>query len=121
MSHLNCSCTDLEHSQNCSDYDWKKWFNENIRLDGIIGPYYEFNDIREGIFSLDTNQYSLPAGWIQEQTKFNIIGESDSCFITHIINSEFSFWKGSKKCTLTFRHPVGIHKSRLVQWINTLF
>ena len=116
-----CNCQDEEHYQTCADFDWQKWYDDNILPNGIIGPYEQWAHSKLGIFNIDSNKYDISRGWLQVKEKHLIIGETDCSYVTKLVNSELRFWKSDVVHSVTYISPIGIHKSRLVSWINLLF
>jgi len=82
--------------------------------------YRAFDCPRRGIFSVmkNPNQYTLPGGWLHEDVEYTIIGETDDSYVTKIINSGHGEWVGDIVVEKKYRLPIGLHKTRFIQWIN---
>jgi hypothetical protein len=66
----------------------------------------------------------LPGGWKQKHEAYTIIGETDLHFIYRLQESGHGEWVGDKVIQHQYILPIGIHKSRLVKWMDqqlTLF
>lgn len=74
----------------------------------ILYNYTSYNTPRNGLFSITTDEYRLPEGWVCKQEKRRIIGEADGMYVERLIVS-------SGEDTV----PVGLHTSRLLRWCET--
>ena len=59
---------------------------------------------RDGIFNVDTNVYDVQVGWVHQQVQYRILAEDD-----------LLYFHGKNEHGI----ELGIHKSRLVQWLPT--
>jgi hypothetical protein len=83
----------------------------------VLYDYKQFSTPKKGLFRIDINKYDIKrGGWLQKEVEHTIIGETDDSFITHLKPSEEGEWVGNKVVKHKFILPLGIHKSRLVQW-----
>lgn len=82
--------------------------------------YKEYATPRRAIFSVEkaNGRYILGSGYEQELVEETIIGEDSTAFVTKIIESSHGRWIGNKVVSKTYLLPVGIHKTRLVQWLD---
>ena len=60
-------------------------------------------------------QMNTRAGWVQKEEVFTIIGECDHTFVYQLQPSAGNDLSSEK---IKYILPIGIHKSRLVQWIS---
>jgi hypothetical protein len=84
-----------------------------------IKNYQSFEFKKRGIFEICTGIYELPIGWIQKHEEREIIGETDLLYVTHLLKSSHGEWVGNKVIQHQYVLPIGIHKSRLVEWVNS--
>lgn len=77
---------------------------------GILYNYKPYEQLRKGIFSVETGEYKLPVGWVGMEKEFLIIGETDETYVTQLIEPE------KEESDIV---PIGLHKSRLIQWKET--
>ncbi|MEO7176734.1 MAG: hypothetical protein ABIV51_12510 [Saprospiraceae bacterium] len=78
--------------------------------------YKPYPSPKIGIFSVDTNKYQFPEGWVQRHERAVIIGEDDSCFVHRLKKSGHGEWVGEKVIKYKYILPIGYHKTRLVRW-----
>jgi len=45
-----------------------------------------------------------------------IIGETDDCYVTRILDSSYDEWVGDSKRRVTGKICLGYHKTRLIKW-----
>jgi hypothetical protein len=73
---------------------------------------YDFNPYRyprKGLFSVSKSHYTA-------QEVSIIIGETDDTYVTRLKESKQGYWEGDKVVQERFVLPIGIHKTRLIQW-----
>jgi hypothetical protein len=80
--------------------------------------FKKYKTPRFGIFYIDTNTYKAPMGWIQEETKYKIVGETDDCYVYRLQASGYGEWVGDVVIQKQFILPIGIHKSRFIRWTS---
>lgn len=83
--------------------------------------YKHYKHPKRGVFSLEkpNGKYVLPGGWESELKEVVIIGEDDNCYVYELRESEQGYWVGEKVVNRKFVLPIGVHKSRLLNWIGT--
>lgn len=80
-----------------------------------------YDQARIGLFSIDTNKYKLPVGWIQEQKAYTIIGEYYHWYAERIYVTETGYWDSDGvRFSIVHTTFIGIHKSRLIRWLFEL-
>lgn len=86
----------------------------------ILYNYKPYNLPKNGLFSVmkDNAKYSLKSGCETENIQIKIIGETNNEFVYELKQSEQGYWIGDKVVTEKYILPMGIHKTRLVQWLN---
>jgi hypothetical protein len=55
-------------------------------------------------------------GWAQVPVSAIIIGETDDCYVTRILDYYYDEWVGDLKETVTGKICLGYHKTRLIKW-----
>lgn len=85
----------------------------------ILYNYVPYEQAKKGVFSITTDEYKLPGGWVLKEEERIIIGETDDCFVEKLLESGHGEWIGDKVVQLNYTLPVGIHKSRFVKWLPT--
>ena len=75
----------------------------------ILYNFIPFEYPRKGLFSVSKSHYTA-------QEVSIIIGEADDTYVTRLQESEQGHWEGDKVVKERFILPVGIHKTRLIQW-----
>ena len=80
--------------------------------------FKKYNTPRKGFFRVPDpdNIYFLPGGWKQKIQEFTIIGEDNEIYITEIRTCKWGEWINEKLVKRTYKIPVGVHKTRLIQW-----
>jgi hypothetical protein len=81
--------------------------------------YRPYPGKRIGIFSVEKepSEYTLPGGWVREEKKIEIIGETDDTYVDKLQELNYGEWFGDKLIQQEFLIPLGVHKSRLIKWI----
>lgn len=79
----------------------------------ILYNYKPYDIPKIGLFSIHKGTWG-ENGWIDEEKERNIIGETDDCFITRLIQSDISEYGEDTHLVLL---PIGIHKSRFIRWV----
>jgi len=85
----------------------------------ILYNYRPFNSPTEGEFRITTDVYKFPDGWLCKNKKYLIIGETDDTYVYKLLPSSYGEWIVDKVIRKEYIMPLGIHKSRLVKWIET--
>lgn len=85
----------------------------------ILYNFKRYAATRQGLFSIHNpspvhTEHGKCELLIEQHT---IIGETDNCFIYELQESEGE-WVGDKVIKNRFMLPLGIHKSRLVEWTS---
>jgi hypothetical protein len=84
---------------------------------GSLYGFIKYDLPKFGVFNIDTNEYKLPGGWIQKETEFKIIGETEDTFVTRLQEGGHGEWVGDVVIEEKYVLPIGIHKTRFVRWI----
>jgi len=84
----------------------------------VLYNYKAYPHPRKAIFSIDTNVYGRN-GWVHKDEEHTIIGEDFDCYVTKLLSSGHGEWVGEEVIQRTYILPIGIHKSRLVKWVDT--
>ncbi|MEO8933129.1 MAG: hypothetical protein ABI295_02390 [Xanthomarina sp.] len=61
--------------------------------------------------------FSVSAGHGKIEEYFDIIGENDHLYITHIDELVTPMWDDLGRYETWVSYPTGIHKSRLIKWV----
>jgi hypothetical protein len=77
---------------------------------------YEYK--KKGLFNVCTGVYQLPEGWLQKQVEREIIGETRLFYVERLVDSSHGEWVGNEVIERKYTLPIGIHRSRLVKWID---
>ena len=81
--------------------------------------YIEYGIPRKGVFSVTTDEYRFPEGWVEKEEEGIIIGETDDCYVKRLINSGHGEWVDGQVIQRSYIVHVGYHKSRFVRWEST--
>lgn len=74
----------------------------------ILYNYKPYVVPRNGLFSITTDEYKLPDGWVAKEEIRLIIGEADGMYVERLADY-------SSESII----PIGLHESRLVRWCET--
>lgn len=87
----------------------------------IIDKTYKAYDFpKNGLFKVGDGGYDQKLGWTQIQVVHKIIGENDLWYIYRFIESETYYpTPNFTPLKIDFLSPIGIHKTRLVKWLDT--
>ena len=82
--------------------------------------FKRYDTPRKGFFRVPhpDNSYSFEDGWKQKIKQCIIIGEDDQRYITEIKTSRWGERINDKVIRSTHKIPLGIHKTRLIQWMD---
>ena len=72
---------------------------------------------KELIYLKHTGEWG-PDGWIEERAKATVIGEEELLYITHTWIEPCWKWVDGKEIEYTREASTGIHKSRVIGFIN---
>jgi hypothetical protein len=86
----------------------------------ILYDYKKYANPRKGIFLVHKNngKYSLSDGWENELKEYTIIGEDNDSFVYKLKKSKQGKWVDGEVIIEKFILPIGLHKSRLVNWVD---
>jgi hypothetical protein len=82
----------------------------------ILYNYKPFINPKLGVFEVDSGVYKFPNGWIQNIEEKLIIGEADGMYVYKLYESGHGEWIEDKVIQKTYIMPLGINKSRLLNW-----
>lgn len=84
----------------------------------IVHGYRPYAIPKKGLFRVPKKDgvYILPDGWETVIEESTIIGETSTSYVYKLKPTEEGKWVGNKVVTTQFILPLGIHKSRLVEW-----
>ena len=85
----------------------------------ILYNFKKYDTPKFGIFYICTENYDIKVGWIQIEKGHKIIGETNDCYITHLLESIDGEWVGNIVIKTKDIIPLGIHKSRLKKWVGS--
>ncbi len=71
---------------------------------------------KKGLFNITTDEYKFPDGWVLKREIEIIIGETDDTYVNKLIESEHGEWVGNTVVKHKYILPIGIHKSRFIEW-----
>jgi hypothetical protein len=85
----------------------------------ILYNYKAYDTPKKGVFNVETGEYKLPIGWLQKEVECIIIGETDLHYVEELLPSSHGEWVGDVVVEHKYILPIGLHKSRLVKWIDS--
>lgn len=74
----------------------------------ILYNYEPYATPRNGLFSITTDEYQLPGGWVAKDEVRLIIGKADGIYVERLVDLS----DGDIV-------PIGLHESRLIRWHET--
>jgi len=82
--------------------------------------YKAYQTPRRALFLVEKKdgKYSLPNGWEREHEEVVVIGETDIWYVYEIQEFSYGEWIGKKVVQKNCLLPIGIHKTRLVKWLD---
>lgn len=85
----------------------------------ILYDYKPYSFARRGIFCIEKEpaKYTVN-GWAKVEKEYLVIGETDDTYVTRLMKSTHGEWVGDVVVKRRFTLPIGIHKTRLVKWVN---
>lgn len=79
--------------------------------------FIKYDSPKKGSFLVLSEQGEYNSkGWVQVPVNDIIIGETDDCYVTRILDSKYDEWVGDEKKTVTGKICLGYHKTRLIKW-----
>jgi hypothetical protein len=86
----------------------------------IVHGFRPYEKEKKGLFRVlkPEGGYSFPEGWETQVEEITIIGEDRIAYAYRLQQAEQGTWVGNKVITKKFMLPIGVHKSRLIEWIT---
>ena len=85
----------------------------------ILYKFKKYETPKLGLFSVCKKDAKYTQnGWENELEEITIIGENDITYVYQLKESEHGEWIGDTVITKKYILPLGVHKSRLVQWLT---
>ena len=83
----------------------------------ILYNYKPYEVSKVGVFEVETGEYKLPGRWVKREEENIIIGETDDCYVTRLLESGCGEWVGDGVVKREYILPIGLHKTRLIRWM----
>jgi len=79
--------------------------------------FIKYDSPKKGSFWVLSEQGEYNSkGWVQVPVNAIIIGETDDCYVTRILDSTYDERVGDAKKTVTGKILLAYHKTRLIKW-----
>ncbi len=85
---------------------------------GILYDYKPYAQPLKGLFTISGDTYG-PYGWNIIEKIETIIGEDTTAYITHLKPTGHGEYEGDRVVQYKYVLPLGIHKSRLIRWLDS--
>lgn len=80
------------------------------------GTFKRYDTPKKGVFAVHTGEYK--EGWVNAEQEFTIIGEDSISYVHRTQPLTYEIWERYTLVKKTLEIPIGIHKARLVRWIE---
>lgn len=85
---------------------------------GILYGYVQYTTPRVGLFAITGDKYELATGWQRIEKSLVIIGEDSTAYVEKLVETGHGEWVGETIVQYKYTLPVGVHKSRLIRWLD---